>query len=192
MAFAPVSDRGVSGSQQQVELVGPQGPSVTGGFGIRQDPPQPLDEIIAAGIARKTLRRSMPRQMTCCRAPGASMCALRGMIHSKHGVISIATHENRGVPYRWRESREKPVAGSFPGIDSGQVLLIHALPERSRQLLGQPPQPFVAQPHSWHHDWYRFHKREGLRLDLPQAYAALSGRILPRSLRKRCAESHKP
>jgi hypothetical protein len=53
--FTPVSDRGVSGSRQQVEVVGQQGPSVTGGVGVTQEPPQPLDEIVATGIAPKNL-----------------------------------------------------------------------------------------------------------------------------------------
>jgi hypothetical protein len=51
--FTPVSDRGVSGSQQQVEVVGQQDPTVTGGVGVTQETSQPLDEIIAAGIALK-------------------------------------------------------------------------------------------------------------------------------------------
>jgi hypothetical protein len=53
--FTPVSDRGVSGSRQQVGVLGQQGPSVTGGIGVTQGPPQPLDEIVAAGIAPKNL-----------------------------------------------------------------------------------------------------------------------------------------
>jgi hypothetical protein len=53
--FTPVSDRNVSGSQQLVEVVGQQGPSVTGAVGVTQEPPQPLDEIVAAGIAPKNL-----------------------------------------------------------------------------------------------------------------------------------------
>jgi hypothetical protein len=37
--------------------------------------------------------------MMWCKAPGASMRAMRGMINSYHRVFSKTTHENRGVPY---------------------------------------------------------------------------------------------
>jgi hypothetical protein len=53
--FTSASDRNVSGSQQQVEVLGQQGPSVTGAVGVTQGHPQPLDEIVAAGIAPKNL-----------------------------------------------------------------------------------------------------------------------------------------
>jgi hypothetical protein len=80
-------------------MVGQHGPSVTGGAGVRQEPPQLLDEIVAAGIAPKNPAALDASANDMVLAPGALMCALRGMIYSKHGVISNATHENRGVPY---------------------------------------------------------------------------------------------
>ena len=48
-------DWGVSGSQQQMEVVGQHGPCVTGILGFTQDRLQPLAEIIAVGIPPKNL-----------------------------------------------------------------------------------------------------------------------------------------
>jgi hypothetical protein len=71
-------DGGVSGSQHQLEGLKHHGPCVTGSLGFTQDPLQPLAEVIAVAIPPKILRRSIPRPMTWCKAPGASTRALRG------------------------------------------------------------------------------------------------------------------
>jgi hypothetical protein len=48
-------DGGVSGSQQQVEVVGHQSPCVTGGLGCAQDRLQPREEVVAVGVLPKDL-----------------------------------------------------------------------------------------------------------------------------------------
>jgi hypothetical protein len=90
-------DGGVSGSQQQVQGLGSMAPCVTGSLGFTQDPLQPLAEVIAVAIPPKILRRSIPRPMTGCKAPGASTRALGGRINSYHRTL-------------------KPVPGLFPAL----------------------------------------------------------------------------
>jgi hypothetical protein len=73
----PPCDGAVSGSQQQVEVVGQQGPCVTGSLGFTQDPLQPFAEIIAAGIPLKNLAALDPSvndmvQGTRCIAAGSA------------------------------------------------------------------------------------------------------------------------
>jgi len=48
-------DGGVSGSQQQVEVVGHQSPCVAGGLGFTQDRLQPLEKVVAVGVLPKDL-----------------------------------------------------------------------------------------------------------------------------------------
>jgi hypothetical protein len=92
-------DRGVSGSQQQVEVVGQQGPCVASSLGCAQDRFQPVDEILAVGDPPEDLAAFDPPAMIWCKAPGASMRALRGMSDPYYDFFLNATHENRGVPY---------------------------------------------------------------------------------------------
>jgi hypothetical protein len=46
-------DGDVSGSQQQVDVVGHQRPCVAGGLGLIQDRLQPLEKIVAVGVLPK-------------------------------------------------------------------------------------------------------------------------------------------
>jgi len=48
-------NRAVAGSQQQVKVVGQQGPGVTSGLSCTQDRLQPLDEILPVGILSENL-----------------------------------------------------------------------------------------------------------------------------------------
>jgi hypothetical protein len=90
--FSPVSDRGVSASQQQVEVVGKQGPSLTSAVGVTQDRLQPRDKVAMVGIA--------PEILAALDAPANNMVQGAGCIDvcfARHDLFKAWCHFHRNT-----------------------------------------------------------------------------------------------
>ena len=88
-------DGGVAGAQQQMKMIGDQGPGITGGLGFNQNRSQPFDEIIAVGIGPKYFPTLDSTAYDVMQGTGT---AFRGMRCKYHGRTKLESYNFITVP----------------------------------------------------------------------------------------------